>query len=74
LGTNPNNPDTDGDGYSDGQEVTLGSSPFDPCDPDDTSPDCSTGIHFPTAFSPDGVGDNLNENYSIIVGHVSIFK
>jgi gliding motility-associated-like protein len=68
LGTNPNNPDTDGDGYSDGQEVTLGSSPFDPCDPDDTSPDCSTGIHFPTAFSPDGVGDELNESYSIIVG------
>lgn len=68
LGTNPNNPDTDGDGYSDGQEVTLGSSPFDPCDPDDSSPDCTTGIHFPTAFSPDGIGDNLNENYSIIVG------
>jgi gliding motility-associated-like protein len=68
LGTNPNNPDTDGDGYTDGQEVTLGSSPFDPCDPDDSSPDCSTGIHFPTAFSPDGVGDELNETYSIIVG------
>jgi gliding motility-associated-like protein len=26
------------------------------------------GCHFPTAFSPDGIGDNLNENYSIIVG------
>jgi gliding motility-associated-like protein len=26
------------------------------------------GIHFPTAFSPDGIGDNLNEQYSIIVG------
>jgi gliding motility-associated-like protein len=26
------------------------------------------GIHFPTAFSPDGIGDPLNENYTIIVG------
>ena len=68
LGTNPNNPDTDGDGYSDGQEVSISSNPIDPCDPDDTSPDCSVGIHFPTAFSPDGIGDNLNEQYSIIVG------
>ena len=27
LGTDPNNPDTDGDGYSDGEEVANG---FDP--------------------------------------------
>jgi gliding motility-associated-like protein len=26
------------------------------------------GIHFPTAFSPDGIGDQSNENYAIIVG------
>jgi gliding motility-associated-like protein len=68
LGTNPSNPDTDGDGYSDSQEVNQGSNPLDPCDPDDSSPDCATGIHFPTAFSPDGIGDALNEGYSIIVG------
>lgn len=68
YGTNPTNPDTDGDGFTDGQEVNMASNPLDPCDPDDSSPDCSVGIHFPTAFSPDGIGDNLNEQYSIIVG------
>jgi gliding motility-associated-like protein len=68
LGTNPNNPDTDGDGFPDGQEVALSSNPLDPCDPVNTSPDCATGIHFPSAFSPNGIGDNLNENYAIIVG------
>jgi hypothetical protein len=68
YGTNSSNPDTDGDGFTDGQEVNMASNPLDPCDPDDSSPDCSVGIHFPTAFSPDGLGDNLNEQYSIIVG------
>jgi gliding motility-associated-like protein len=68
TGTNPLDPDTDGDGYTDGQEVNMASNPLDPCDPDDSSPDCSVGIHFPTAFSPDGIGDQSNENYAIIVG------
>jgi gliding motility-associated-like protein len=68
AGTNPQNPDSDGDGYTDGQEVNMASDPLDPCDPDDSAPDCSVGIHFPTAFSPDGIGDPLNENYTIIVG------
>ena len=68
LGTDPNNPDSDGDGYSDGQEIMLGSNPLDACDPDDSGEDCFDGIHFPTAFSPDGIGDPLNENYAILVG------
>ena len=68
LGTNPTNPDTDGDGISDGAEVTNGSNPLDKCDPNTTSPDCSMGIHIPTAFSPNGVGNEQNNNYSIIVG------
>ena len=68
LGTNPTNPDTDGDGISDGAEVTNGSNPLDKCDPITTSPDCSMGIHIPTAFSPNGVGNEQNNNYSIIVG------
>ena len=34
LGTDPNDPDTDGDGFGDGEEVnTLGSDPLDPNDP-----------------------------------------
>jgi gliding motility-associated-like protein len=69
LGTDPTNPDSDGDGYSDGQEVTNGSDPLDPCDPDDSSPECATGIHVPTAFSPNGIGTEANNGYSIIVGN-----
>ena len=33
TGTDPNNPDTDGDSLQDGEEITLGSNPLDPCDP-----------------------------------------
>jgi gliding motility-associated-like protein len=68
IGTNPLNADTDGDGINDGTEVTNGSNPLDPCDPDGSSPECATGIFFPTAFSPNGVGNGLNEVYQIIVG------
>ena len=60
--------DTDGDGLSDGVEISQGSDPCDPCNPDDSSIDCSLGIHIPTAFSPNGVGNNLNNVYQIIVG------
>ncbi len=54
AGTNPSNPDTDGDGVLDGEEVngvddpytpyvaTGTSDPLDPCDPINTSPACDT--------------------------------
>jgi gliding motility-associated-like protein len=68
LCTSPTVADTDGDGLSDGVEVTNGSDPCDACSPDNSSPDCTDGIHIPTAFSPDGVGNSVNNTYSIIVG------
>ncbi len=33
YGTDPTNPDTDGDGIDDGVEITNGTDPLDPCDP-----------------------------------------
>jgi len=33
FGTDPHNPDTDGDGLSDGDEIFLGSDPLDPSSP-----------------------------------------
>jgi len=68
LCTSPTNADTDGDGINDGNEVTAGSDPCDPCSPINSSVECSEGIHIPTAFSPDGVGNNANNVYSIIAG------
>ena len=68
LGTDPTNPDTDGDGFNDGIEVNNGSDPLDPCDPDDSSPDCGLGIYVPTGFSPDGQGDEMNEELILFVG------
>ena len=68
LGTDPNDPDTDGDGLTDGAEYNNGSDPLDPCDPDDSSPDCAEGVHIPTGFSPNNIGPEENNAYSIIIG------
>jgi len=38
--TDPKNPDTDGDGLKDGYEVTRGSDPLDPCDPNKDADAC----------------------------------
>jgi gliding motility-associated-like protein len=68
IGTNPLNPDTDGDGINDGVEVGNGTDPLDECDPISTSAACIDGIYLPTGFSPNGTGNNMNENLTIIVG------
>jgi gliding motility-associated-like protein len=41
LGTNPTNPDTDGDGINDGTENTNTTDPLDPCDPPNATPACN---------------------------------
>lgn len=68
LGTDPNNPDTDGDGINDGLEVDNGTNPIDPCDPNNDSLDCQEGIHIPNAFSPNQTGSGDNEVFQIYVG------
>ena len=62
AGTDPLNPDTDGDGYNDGEEVTgvddpttpavtMGTSdPLDPCDPDPNSPACAAELQVRVAL------------------------
>jgi gliding motility-associated-like protein len=68
LCTNSSLFDTDGDGISDGDEDVQGSDPCDPCDPDNNLTGCGTGIHIPTAFSPNGSGFSENNVYQIIAG------
>lgn len=56
--TNKTDPDTDKDGINDGQEVTDGSDPLDPCDPNPNATAC-------TSDDPDGDGipsDQEDEN------------
>jgi gliding motility-associated-like protein len=81
-GTDPNDPcdysvvavtlpivsgsDCDGDGIDDATEIANNTNPFDPCDPNATGVECATGIHVPSAFSPNG--DGTNDALGIIVG------
>lgn len=58
YGTDPNNPDTDGDGIDDGVEITNGSDPLNPCDPDDSDPTCQV----------DSDGDGLTDIYEGVIG------
>lgn len=70
AGTDPNNPDTDGDGLTDGEELTgvddplttqipgATSDPLNPCDPDDFFPGCQT----------DTDGDGIFDAAEIVLG------
>lgn len=63
LGTNPENPDTDGDGYNDGTEVReLRSNPLDPNDPprEMRLPDLRVAIRGPKRAAPgEELGDGI---------------
>lgn len=81
-GTDPNDPcdynisaitlpilsgvDCDGDGIDDATEILANTDPFDPCDPNPLGVQCATGIHIPSAFSPNG--DFNNDQLMVIVG------
>ncbi len=58
--------DCDGDGIDDATEVGGGTNPFDACDPNPLGIECATGIHVPSAFSPNG--DMTNDQLMVIVG------
>lgn len=54
FGTDPTNPDTDGDGISDGDEADV-SNPLDPCDPN-------------VCIATDSDGDGLGDEVEIALG------
>ncbi len=58
LGTDPNNPDSDGDGILDGQEVLDGTNPLDDCDHDDGTalPDSDCDADGLTTAEEDAIG------------------
>lgn len=58
--------DCDGDGINDDSEIMNGTDPFDPCSPTAVGIICTTGMHVPTGFSPDG--DGQHETLELIVG------
>ena len=69
--THPLDPDTDNDGYLDGEEVDNGTNPLDPTDPDDMTGSPEAGLIF-HGSSPDlstliyGYGSTLAGNLNVI--------
>lgn len=70
LGTDPANPDTDGDGLLDGQEVDVYET--DPLDPDTDGDGSSDGdevnVHGTDPLDPDSDGDGLQDGEEIELG------
>ncbi len=61
LGTDPDNPDSDGDTIQDGEEVSDNTDPLDPCDSDGGTPPQGTicGVEIGNSIiTPDGDGTN----------------
>lgn len=74
LGTDPTNADTDADGINDGTEVTNGSNPLNPCDPDDSSPDCQVDTDADgVTDAQEGVdGTSISDPCSYVVASISL--
>ncbi|MEO2128358.1 MAG: hypothetical protein ABGW91_09350, partial [Christiangramia sp.] len=79
YGTDPTNPDTDGDGINDGDEVTDGSDPLDPCDPNPSAGPCdqdNDGLtndqenndYGTDPTNPDTDGDGINDGDEVTDG------
>ncbi|MHA2092899.1 MAG: hypothetical protein ACW98K_18800 [Candidatus Kariarchaeaceae archaeon] len=70
YGTDPNNPDTDGDGLSDGDEVNIhGTDPLNPDTDGDGLSDGDEFIIYKTSFldkEPDSDGDGLLDALEIV--------
>jgi len=63
LGTDPNNPDTDGDGLKDGDEVKkYGTNPKNKDTDGDTLPDGQEVLGCTSPNNPDTDGDGINDN------------
>jgi hypothetical protein len=72
YGTDPNNADTDGDGYKDGDEVKAGYDPLGPgkLDSDnDGFPDPDERAFGTDPFNPDTDGDGYKDGDEIAHGH-----
>lgn len=72
YGTDPNNPDTDGDGYLDGEEVRDGYDPLGPgkLDSDnDGFPDPDERNFGSDPFNPDTDGDGYSDGDEVANGH-----
>ncbi len=64
LGTDPDNADTDGDGFTDSEEVnSLGTDPLDPADPSDDVDEVSPG-----GVVEDADGDGLSGIVEEVLG------
>ncbi len=64
LGTDPDNADTDGDGFTDSEEVnSLGTDPLDPADPSDDVDEVSPG-----GVVEDADGDGLSGIVEAVLG------
>ena len=76
--TDPNNPDTDGDGINDGAEIATGSDPLDPNDPvgsgpldsdgDGLSDDDENNTHGTDPNNPDTDGDLIDDGTEVLNG------